>query len=86
MKQNEEKSRIRIKVKFFSLLREEFGPERMVGLEKGARIAELAELLGLLKRIEEGDVFIAKNFESAEVNEPLEDGDEVAFFPPVSGG
>ncbi len=86
MKQNEEKSMIRVKVKFFSLLREEFGPERMVELKKGARITELAELLGLLKRIEEGKVFVAKNFESAEVNDPLEDGDEVAFFPPVSGG
>jgi len=83
MKQNEE---VRIKVKFFSLLREEFGPERMVELKKGARIVELAELLGLLKRIEEGKVFVARNFESAEVNELLEDGDEVAFFPPVSGG
>jgi molybdopterin converting factor small subunit len=86
MKQNEEKSIIRVKVKFFSLLREEFGSERMVELKKGARIAELAELLGLLKRIEEGNVFVARNFENAEVNEHLEDGDEVAFFPPVSGG
>lgn len=86
MNQNEEKSRIKVKVKFFSLLREEFGSERMVELKKGARIAELAEILGLLKRIEEGNVFVAKNFENAEVNDPLDDGDEVAFFPPVSGG
>jgi molybdopterin converting factor small subunit len=85
MKQNKEKSRIRVKVKFFSLLREEFGSERMVELDEGAKITDLAELLGLHDRLNR-DVFVARNFESAEVDLPLKDGDEVAFFPPVSGG
>lgn len=82
----ESTKKIRVDVKFFSFLREEFGSERAVELKEGASIMDLAELFGLSKRIRDGDVFVARNFESAGQKDRLEDGDEVAFFPPVSGG
>jgi len=82
----ESTKKIRVDVRFFSLLREEFGSERVVELKEGASIMDLAELFGLSKRIGDGEVFVARNFESAGQKDRLEDGDEVAFFPPVSGG
>jgi len=33
-----------------------------------------------------GNILMAVNQEYAEIDQPVSDGDEVAFFPPVTGG
>jgi molybdopterin synthase sulfur carrier subunit len=79
---------MKIKVKFFSLLREEFGvAEKVVEIEGGSRVSDIAILVGIeAGRIEDGSVMTALNFEYCDADAVLKDGDEVAFFPPVSGG
>ena len=81
---------MKIKVKFFSILRDEIGlKEKEVQIEKEkAKIEDLLDLLDikLEERIKNGLVLIAKNFEYSSADAPIQDGDEVAFFPPVSGG
>ena len=80
--------KMKIKVKFFSLLREEFGAaEKVVEIEDGSRVSDIAEFVGIESgRIEDGSVMAALNFEYCDADAVLKDGDEVAFFPPVSGG
>lgn len=34
----------------------------------------------------DGNLMCARNQELCNLDEPLEDGDEIAFFPPVTGG
>ncbi|MFJ7883692.1 MoaD/ThiS family protein [Pseudomonas sp. NPDC096917] len=45
-------------------------------LQRGGDWSVLAEL----------NLMCARNQELCKLNEPLSDGDEVAFFPPVTGG
>jgi molybdopterin synthase sulfur carrier subunit len=79
---------------YFARLRENLG----TGSEKvepGASVTDVAELLDWLRA--RGDVWseelgpskslrVAVNQEMADFATPLRDGDEVAFFPPVTGG
>jgi molybdopterin synthase sulfur carrier subunit len=89
----EVKNKIRVKVKFFSRLREETGRgEDEVSVE-GSTIGDLLALLEILlgmgdleERVSKGLVLIARNHEYSTVDADIEEGDEIAFFPPVSGG
>jgi molybdopterin synthase sulfur carrier subunit len=83
-----------IKVLFFARLREQLDAE---GLELEAshelpNIAAIIELLtqrgGEWTEVFGGDqmVLMAVNQEMAAADTPVKDGDEVAFFPPVTGG
>lgn len=77
---------MRIKVKLLASLAERFGRrETDVELAAGAtaeqvwaRVAEGAPMLP--------NTLIAINTEYADRKSPLADGDEVAFFPPLTGG
>ncbi|MBI2078600.1 MAG: MoaD/ThiS family protein [Euryarchaeota archaeon] len=86
---------MRIEVRLFSLLRDRAGASRVeLELPPGSDLRAAAErladerpglraLLGGESRL---PVLFALNREYAAPDAPLKDGDEVAFFPPVSGG
>ena len=83
-----------IKILYFARLREQLAIESEE-LEAGPEIRDLAAVIRLL--IERGGVWadlfdtnqlvlMAVNQEVASGKTPVNDGDEVAFFPPVTGG
>jgi molybdopterin converting factor subunit 1 len=81
---------IRIRVLFFGQLREAAGVREMSWeLASGSTSAQLRNAVMLsfpaLARME-GSVVLALNEEFLQESVELEDGDEVAFLPPVSGG
>ena len=82
-----------IRVLYFARLREEVGVAEEA-LEAGA-LPTLGDLRALLQgrggrwaeALGEGRrVLMAVNQEMAEADQTIRDGDEVAFFPPVTGG
>jgi MoaE-MoaD fusion protein len=76
---------VQVVVKLFAALRERAGtPERTLELEDGATAGDVWRALELGE--EPGGLLYAVNKEYAERGRPLEDGDEVALIPPVSGG
>ncbi len=76
---------MRVVVKLFAALRERAGTgERALELDAGTRLADVWPALGLGHEPE--GLLYAVNREYAEPDTRLEDGDEVALIPPVSGG
>ncbi len=76
---------MRVVVKLFAALRELAGTgERQLELSEGARAADVWPELGLGE--EPAGLLYAVNREYAPPDHRLEDGDEVALIPPVSGG
>ncbi|MFO7530068.1 MAG: molybdopterin converting factor subunit 1 [Marinobacter sp.] len=79
-------------VRFFARLREELGTESLElpalpDLTAGDILAQLAARGGPWTQLQ-GDqpVMIAVNQAMAKPSTPVKAGDEVAFFPPVTGG
>jgi molybdopterin synthase sulfur carrier subunit len=75
-----------IQVRFFASLREEMGRE---GDEVNA--AEVATIGEVWSRVADGkerpaNLLMARNMEYSDPDTAVCDGDEVAFFPPVTGG
>jgi molybdopterin synthase sulfur carrier subunit len=85
-----EGSDIRVTVKFLASYREEVGEDEIdLMLEPDATVAFLLEYLrdrfpswGAMV----SEPLVARNLEYVRPDEYLEDGDEIAIFPPVSGG
>lgn len=80
---------MRVKVRFFALYRERAGvAQTEVDIPEGASGIELLEYLrSLYPSLPTTDsVLIAVNSEYVGPADPLYEGDEVAFIPPVSGG
>jgi molybdopterin converting factor subunit 1 len=84
---------VKLTVRYFAVLRERAGVESEVLAWDGpapdverlrAHLAARAPALGELLR--GGSLLVAVNREYAAPGTPLRDGDEVAFFPPVTGG
>ena len=82
-----------IKVLYFAAIREEVGAAEEAVEAEG--IATVADLLDRLRQrggghgtalAPERRVLVAVNQAYAETAQPLADGDEVALFPPVTGG
>ncbi|MBI1955622.1 MAG: molybdenum cofactor biosynthesis protein MoaE, partial [Acidobacteria bacterium] len=82
--------RMRVKVLFFGLLKEIVGkPEEEIVLEEGSSIGRLYLLYAArFPRLAEhsSSILFSRNREFTSWGEPLQEGDEVAFLPPVSGG
>ena len=78
---------MRITVKFFASLKEQFDkPE--VELELQEQQTTVNEIWKQVSQTQElpANVLSAINLEYAQANDLVSDGDEVAFFPPVTGG
>jgi sulfur-carrier protein len=75
------------KVLFFAHLRDTVGEEFLRIDAAGKTVAELKEELVRNYNLPKLDtVMTAVNEEFAQDDEVIQDGDEVAFIPPVSGG
>lgn len=75
-----------IQVKFFAGLR-----ERMGRAEDSVDSAQVSTVHDVWSRIAGGatlppNTLAAVNAEYSDLHQPVKDGDEVAFFPPVTGG
>jgi molybdopterin synthase sulfur carrier subunit len=77
----------RVRLRFFASLRERLGPGEERAVRAGTTVGSLWEAL-VRARPDIGAVRvrIAVNERYVEGGHELADGDEVAFFPPVSGG
>ncbi|WP_431061222.1 MoaD/ThiS family protein [Pseudomonas abietaniphila] len=81
---------IHVQVQFFARFRETLGTESE-NLEGGfATVGAIREHLlargGVWDVLAEQNIMCARNQELCSLNEPVEAGDEVAFFPTVTGG
>ena len=75
-----------INVKYFASLRERLGRgEDQIDAPAVVTVAELWARLNSDKPLP-ANVLIAVNSEYAQADQAVQDGDEVAFFPPVTGG
>jgi molybdopterin synthase sulfur carrier subunit len=75
-----------ITVKYFASLREHHGAGRQLDTpEKGATVADIWALASNGEALPD-NVLMAVNLEYVGADHPVEAGDEVAFFPPVTGG
>ncbi len=80
-----------IKIKFFAQLRERLDCEQLDWpLPDETSIAKIQQQLidqsGKWSALQEGDVLCALNHTIVGVETPVKAGDELAFFPPVTGG
>ncbi|AKJ99148.1 MULTISPECIES: molybdopterin converting factor subunit 1 [Pseudomonas] len=80
---------MKINVKFFARYREALGVEAVT---VDGEFATVEDVRALLARRDGADVLreqnlmCARNEDLCQLDEPLADGDEVAFFPTVTGG
>ena len=74
-----------ITVKYFASLREQMGKaEELLILSKSTPIAEVWKNVSGETKPE--NILMAINMEYVKSDAIVEEGDEVAFFPPVTGG
>ncbi len=75
-----------ITVKYFASLRERL--KREEDLVQAGEAATVEDIWGIVGGGEElpTNILMAVNMEYVARNHPVKDGDEVAFFPPVTGG
>jgi molybdopterin converting factor subunit 1 len=78
---------MRVRLRFFAALREEMGARRERTLPAGTSVGALwRELVDERPKLAAVKVRFAVNETYVPPSHRLADGDEVAFFPPVSGG
>lgn len=75
-----------ITVKYFASLREHYGADRQLAApSRGATVAAVWALASDGAALPD-NVLMAVNLEYVNADHPVVDGDEIAFFPPVTGG
>ena len=76
-----------VRLRFFAALRERMGPARTETLAAGTTVGALwRSLVAEHPELTRFQVRFAVNEEYVTASHRLADDDEVAFFPPVSGG
>jgi molybdopterin synthase sulfur carrier subunit len=81
-----------VKVKLFAWFREKAGvAEVELEVKEGAKVSDVIEALkqrfpALTEAFEGRNYFVSVNHEVAQPEQGIKDEDEIAFFPPVSGG
>ncbi|MFT5112250.1 MAG: molybdopterin synthase sulfur carrier subunit [Parasphingorhabdus sp.] len=74
-----------VTIKCFAALREQAGfSEQVVELQSGDNAAGVWQRVCDLPL--DPHILVAINKQYAQLSSPVSDGDEVAFFPPVTGG
>jgi len=77
---------MRIQVRFFAALRERVGiSERAISVPENTTVAQVWALAVEDKSLPD-NVLAAKNMEYIDLDTLVAEGDEIAFFPPVTGG
>lgn len=77
---------MRVQVRFFAALRERAGtPALEVEVPAGATVARVWSAAAP-EEFSSDNALAAKNMHYAGFDSPVEEGDEIAFFPPVTGG
>ncbi len=75
-----------IRVRYFANLRELVGhSEEELSAENIETIADILRIINQKNKLPD-TVLQAINMDYADLNSTVKDGDEVAFFPPVTGG
>lgn len=74
-----------IEVKFFASLREQLGQSDLT-LEDASVMTVADVWQQSTAQAMPANVLMAVNMEYVQADHPVRDGDEVAFFPPVTGG
>jgi len=79
---------MKVEIRFFATCREIVGEEQKeLVVEEDMRIKDIIDLL--IKEhpdLKKAKLIVSQNHKYASLNEKLKDNDEVAVFPPVSGG
>lgn len=76
-----------IKVSFFASLREEIGcGEKSINSDDSSLSINTLWTLATQQKAFPSNILIAVNQEYVDLNTTVTDGDEVSFFPPVTGG
>lgn len=79
-------AKMSIKVRYFASLREKLGRgEDLLEADEIASVADIWSRVGGGVALPP-NTLAAVNLKYAELSQPVRDGDEVAFFPPVTGG
>lgn len=73
-----------IQVKFFASLRESLGQSE-TKVDQASTVSEVWDL-ATQSALPPQNLLVAVNLDYANMQSPVKDGDEVAFFPPVTGG
>ena len=74
------------KVRFFASLQQQLSMESIdIDVRPGMSAADVWDL-ATSQRERPAKMLCAINLEYASLQQPVSDGDEIAFFPPVTGG
>lgn len=73
-----------IQVKFFASLRETLGQSETT-VDHAVTVAEVWDM-ATQSATPPNNLLVAVNLDYATLQSPVKEGDEVAFFPPVTGG
>ena len=77
---------MQIRVRFFAGLRERTGiSETALSVPENSRTGDVWALAVPQESVPD-NTLVAKNMEYVGLDESVEEGDEIAFFPPVTGG
>ena len=78
---------MQVSVKYFASLRELMGESsRIINIDEKSSVDDIWQLLKDSKQVEFDNVMATVNMEYVKNDKELKEGDEVAFFPPVTGG
>jgi molybdopterin synthase sulfur carrier subunit len=78
---------MQVSVKYFASLRELMGESSLlVDMDENSSVDDVWEYVNKNRKIEFDNVMATVNMEYVKINYELKDGDEIAFFPPVTGG
>jgi sulfur-carrier protein len=78
---------MQVSVKYFASLRELMGEaSSVIDIEESVSVNELWQMIVENKNIQFDNVMMAVNMEYVKSEHQLKANDEVAFFPPVTGG